>query len=314
MKPVPSKTLILDPLTLKGRELLGCSDRLEGIVGEWDFRHTDLDEEHQIADMSAGPALVPPLDDPDDLVGADVIVVASDGWSSRHDHLLAYLDDHPETALLDLNPFEGLRDRTTPSVGDVGPDSRLLRVAHPAIVATSRVVEVLTYLTALRGSLAVVDPASAYGREGIEILARQAAQRVQGAQADDRIHGHVLAFNAVVVPSDELQEDTSLLLPDLPLAVTRTLSGCFHGHLAHLGLSFERRIEIDEVRDALTQAEGLEIEPHPESLDSIAGRDQVVAMPPCLSPDGTQLALTMMADGLRVGGALTAVDILESLL
>ena len=99
---MPSKTLILDPLTLRGRELLLCSDQLDGIVGEWDFRHTDLDEEHQIADMSAGPALVPPLEGPDDFVGADVIVVASDGWSSRHEHLLAHLDNNPETILLDL--------------------------------------------------------------------------------------------------------------------------------------------------------------------------------------------------------------------
>ena len=311
---MPATILILDPLTLKGRELLRCSDRLEHLVGKWDFRHTDVDEEHQIADMTQGPALVPPLDGPDDFVGVDVIVVASDGWSSRHDHLLAHLDDHPETAVLDLNAIEGLRDRTTPSVGDVGPDSRLLRVAHPAIVATSRVVEVLTHFTALRGSLAVVDPASAFGREGIEILARQAAQRVQGAQPDDRIHGHVLAFNEVAVASDELQEDTSLLFPDLPLAVTRTLSGGFHGHLAHLGLSFERRLEIDEVRDALTQAEALDIEPLPVILESITNRDQVVVTPPCLSPNGTQLALTMMVDGFRVCGALTAVEILEALI
>ena len=103
---MPSKTLILDPLTLRGRELLRCSDRLEGIVGEWDFRHTDLDEEHQIADMAEGPALVPPLDGSDDLVGADVIVVASDGWSSRHEHLLAHLDDRPDTLLLDLRGFD----------------------------------------------------------------------------------------------------------------------------------------------------------------------------------------------------------------
>ena len=36
--------------------------------------------------------------------------------------------------------------------------------------------------------------------------------------------------------------------------------------------------------------------------------------PPRLSPDGLQLALTMMSDGLRVGGALTAVEILEAIL
>lgn len=311
---MPSKTLILDPLTLRGRELLLCSDQLDGIVGEWDFRHTDLDEEHQIADMSAGPALAPPLEGPDDFVGADAIVVASDGWSSRHEHLLAHLDNNPETILLDLTGFENLRDRTTPSIGDVGPDSRQLRVAHPALFATSRVVEVLSHLSALRGSLAVVDPASAFGREAIEILARQAAQRMQGAQADDRIHGHVLAFNAVAVESDELQEDASLILPDLPLAITRTLSGSFHGHLAHLGLSFEHRVEPEDLRNVLAQAEGIEIESPPISLDSVPDRDHVVVTPPSLSPDGTQLALTMMADGLRVGGALTAVEILERLL
>ncbi len=99
---MPSKTLILDPLTLRGREFLRCSEPLDGIVGEWDFRHTDLDDEHQIADMTEGPALVPPLEGPDDFAGPDVIVVASDGWSSRHEHLIAYLDNNPETILLDL--------------------------------------------------------------------------------------------------------------------------------------------------------------------------------------------------------------------
>jgi hypothetical protein len=311
---VPSKTLILDPLTLKGRELLRCADRLEGIVGEWDFRHTDLDEEHQVADMTAGPALVPPLDGADDLVGADVVVVASDGWSSRHEHLLAHLDDQPETALLDLSGFAGLRDRTTPSTGEVGPDSRQFRVAHPALFATSRIAEVLSHLSTLRGSLAVVDPASAYGREAIEILARQAAQRVQGAPVDDRVHGHVLAFNAIAVEGDDLQKDASLLLPDLPLAITRTLSGCFHGHLAHLSLSFEHRLEKNDIHEALAQAEAIEIDSFPVSLDSVPDRDHVVVTPPWLSPDGTQLALTMMADGLRVGGALTAVEILEAML
>jgi hypothetical protein len=311
---VPSKTLILDPLTLRGRELLLCSDQLDGIVGEWDFRHTDLDEEHQIADMSQGPALVPPLEGLEDFEGADVIVIASDGWSSRHEHLLTYLDNNPETILLDLTGFENLRDRTTPSTGDVGPESRQLRVAHPALFATSRVVEVLSHLGAVSGSLAVVDPASANGREAVEILARQATQRVQGTKIEDRAHGHILAFNSIALESDALQDDASLILPDLPLAVTRTLSSSFHGHLAHLGLSFERRVEPDDVRDVLAQAEGIEIESPPISLDSVPDRNHVVVTPPTLSPDGTQLALTMMADGLRVGGALTAVEILEALI
>jgi hypothetical protein len=311
---VPSTTLILDPLTLKGRELLSCSDRLENVVGDWAFRHTDLDDEHQIVDLSAGPVLVPPLEGPDDFVGADVIVVASDGWSSLHDHLLTYVDGHPDTVLLDLSSFLNLREITIPTTGGEAPRSLKLRVAHPALHAMSRVVEVLSHLGMVGGSLAVVDPASAFGREGIEILARQATQRVQGAQVEERIHGHVLAFSAVAVASDELQEDAGLLFPDLPLAVTRTLSGCFHGHLAHLGLRFEHRLEAGDVREALTQAEGLLTQSLPLNLDSVPGRDAVIVTPPWISPDGLQLALTMMADGLRVGGALTAVEILDALL
>jgi hypothetical protein len=283
-----------------------CADRLDGVVFEWDFRHTDLDEEHQIADMSAGPALVPPLEGTEDFAGADVIVVASDGWSSRHEHLLTHLDDNPGIFLLDLTGLENLRDRTTPSTGDVGPDSRHLRVAHPALFAVSRVFEVLSHLGALRGSLAVVDPASAYGREAVEILARQAAQRAQGAPVEDRVHGHILAFNSVAVESDDLQEDASLILPELPLAITRILSSSFHGHLAHFGLSFQHRVEPDDVRDVLAQAEAIEIDSLPLSLDSVPDRENVVIAPPSLSPDGTQLALTMMADG--------AVEILEQLI
>ena len=169
-------------------------------------------------------------------------------------HVNQYLDDRPETALLDLGCFNQLRDRTSPSIGEVG-NNRQLRVAHPALFATSRVAEVLSHLSSLRGSLAVVDPVSSFGREAVEILARQAAKRLQGSNVDELIQGQILAFNTVVVDNDELQEDAALLLPDLPLATTRTLTGCFHGQLAHLALSFKNRLEPDVIRDALEQAE-----------------------------------------------------------
>jgi hypothetical protein len=310
---MPSTALIVDPLTLKGRELLAYADRLEGIVGRWEFCHADVDEDHQIVEFAGGSALVPPLADAEDLAHADVVIVASDGWSSRHDHLLTHLEIRPHSALVDLTGFEELRDHTHPSVGDVSTDTRRLRVAHCALFACSRMAEVLAHFSNLRGSLAVVDPASAYGKGAVEILAGQAAQRVQGAEVVDRIHGHVLAFNAVELAADDIQEDASLLLPELPLAVTRTLAGCFHGHLAHLGLSFDHPVEPEDVRDALEQADALLIEPLPLSLNSVPDREQVIITPPAISADGTQLALTCMADALRIG-ARSAVEILERIL
>ena len=71
---MPTKILVLDPLTLAGKELLRCDERLASIGGELDFRHTGLDDESQIAEMGSRPALVPPLNAPEDLMDVDVIV------------------------------------------------------------------------------------------------------------------------------------------------------------------------------------------------------------------------------------------------
>jgi len=308
-----AKILVLDPLTLIGREFLGYDKRLGAVVGDLEFRHTALDDEHQIAEIASGPALVPPLDDPEELDGFDAVVVASDGVSSRHDHLLAFLDDHPDAAVVDLSRLACLDGRTRPSNGEAPSDERQLRVAHPALVATVAVIEVLASFGRLHGSLAAVDPVSTSGREAIELLAQQARQRVLGAPVDKHIHGHVLAFNMVAVDSDELQQEASLLLPDTPLAVTHCLSGCFHGHIAHLGIGFSRVVEAREVGEALSQAEAITVEDLPLSLESVPDTDQVVATAPLVSSDGGQMAITLMADGLRIG-ALTAIDILESLI
>ena len=310
---MPTKILVLDPLTLAGKELLSFDQRLANISGELDFRHTGLDDESQIAEIASRPAMVLPLDAPEDLMDADVIVVASDGESSRHDHLLAFLDDNPDQAIVDITRLGFLDSRTQPSLGVQLSESRQLRVAHPAVVATAAVVEALSHLGRCRGSLAAVDPASSFGQEGIELLASQAGQRMVGASVDDRIQGHILAFNLVAVDGDILQTEAALLLPETPLAVTRSLSGSFHGHLAFLSLSFNKPVGPRDIDEALSLAPGIEVADFPLGLDSIADTDHVVVMPPAVSPDSTQLALTLMVDGLRVGGAMTALDILEAL-
>jgi len=306
--------LVLDPLTLMGKELLASRERLDALAGSVEFRHTAEDDEHQIAEFGGEPALVPPLTSEDNLEDFEAIVVTSDLYMPRHELLLAHLDNHPDAAFVDTTRMASLRDRSLPSLGAPGAESRQLRVAHPALVATSAVVEVLTHLGRLAGSLAAVDPVSEKGREAIECLAQQARQRGQGAAVKELIDDHVLAFNLVAVESDELQEDATRLLPDIPLAVSRSVAGFFHGHLANLGLSFDAPVKLEAVNEALSLATGIERASLPLSLDTIPDHDRVVVTPPSLSSDGRQLALTAMADGLRIGGAITAMDILEMLI
>lgn len=309
-----TKLLVLDPLTLIGREFLNTGEALDRLGLEFDFRHTDVDPEHQIAEITGGPALVPPLESVEELEGNDAILVASDNLGSRHDPLLEFLDRDPDTTIIDMARLAGLAERTTPSTGRDLPDERQLRVAHPAMVVASRLFDVLAYFGKLGGTLAIVDPVSEFGKDAVELLAGQSRQRLLGAAVEDMIYGHVRAFNVVAVDAFDLQEEAALVAPNVPLAVTRSLSGVFHGHLAHLGLAFDNPLDPDDVREALSQAEGVEIEDLPVNLDGAADRDHAIITPPVMSPDGRQLAVTAMADGLRVGGALTAIDILENLI
>jgi hypothetical protein len=307
------RLLLLDPLTLAGREFLNSGDLLDRLGLDIEFRHTAVDDEHQITEWAGEPALVPALDSTGDLEGYDVIVVASDAQGSRHDHLFEFLDRNPDVAVVDLARLPALFEHTTPSVGGAVETSRHLRVAHPALVATSRLVEVLAHFGDIRGTLAIVDPVSIYGREAIELLARQTAARLQGEPVTELIYGHVRTFNVIAIDAFDLQEEAAQVVPNVPLAVTHSLSGLFHGHLAHLGLVFSERVDPDDIRDALSQTEGIEISDLPVSLDAVPDRDFAVITPLVMSPDGRQLAVTIMADGLRIGGALTAIDILETL-
>lgn len=308
----PNKLLVLDPLTLAGREFINTQNLLDRLGLEFDFRHTAIDDEVQIAELSGGPALVPPLDSADDLEDQGIIVVASDSQGSRHDHLIEFLEHNPDSTVIDMARLPVLNDLTTPSDGSDVPNSRHLRVAHPTLVVTSRLVDALAHFGDLRGMLAIVDPVSVFGRDAVELLAAQSRQRLQGAPVDDMIYGHARAFNVIAVDAFELQEEAAEVLPTVPLAVTLSLSGVFHGHLGHLGLVFEDRVDPDDIRDALSLTDGIEVADLPVSLDAVPDRDFAIITPPVMSPDGRQLAVTIMADGLRIGGALTALKIIEN--
>ncbi len=148
----------------------------------------------------------------------------------------------------------------------------------------------------------------------VELLARQAGQRMQGADVAEMIYGHVRAFNEIAVDSGDLQEEAAHVLPDFPIAVTRSLAGAFHGHIAHLGVTFEQSVEREEVDHVFSQTEAVDLAIAPIRLDMIPDSDRPLMIAPVVSLDGSQAAMTLMVDGLRVGGALTALDILQNLI
>jgi len=310
-----SKILIVDPLTLLGREFTRCLEEAPDLALDVEYRHTSTDDEHQISELGAQPALVPPLDGPDEIAGAGIVVVTSDSETERGRHLEDLLIRHPEVRLVDVGRLPALAELTTPAIGATvaGSASQHLRVAHPALAATASVLAALRPLQPVRGSVAAVDPTSTFGRDALETLVHQAGRRLQGGVPDHDIDGHVLAFNQVAVDADALTEEAADLLPEIRLAVTRTLAGNFHGHIAHITIEFAEPVDDPEIREVFGAAPDLVVAEAPVSLAVVADRDHILLAPPQLSPDRRIVALTAMMDGLKVGGALTAIDILRAM-
>ena len=310
-----SKILIVDPLTLIGRELARCIEDTPDLAFEVDYRHTAADDEQQITELGAAPALVPPLADSDDTGGASIIVVTSDTETDRTGVLEDLMVRHPEVTVIDVSRLPRLLDLTTPAIGisALTADENHFRVAHPALAATAAVLGALGPLDPVRGSVAAVDPVSIFGREAIEVLVHQAGRRMQGGVPDHSIDGHTLAFNQVAVDSDALTEEAAELFRQIPLAVTRTLAGNFHGHIAHLAIELAEPVDDPDLRDAFETAPSVVLGETPISLDLVPDREHVLLTQPQISPDRRMVAMTAMVDGLRIGGALTAVDILRSM-
>ncbi len=310
-----SKILIIDPLTLVGREFIRCLEDAPDLAVEVDYRHTSADDEHQIAELGARPALVPPFDDPAEIAGLGIVVVTSDTETERTGHLENLLIRHPDVTLVDVSRLPRLAELTVPAIGETvaATDRWHLRVAHPALVAAAKILIALKPLEPVRGSVAAVEPVSVFGRDALETLVHQAGRRMQGGEPDHAIGGHVLAFNQVAVDSDALTEEAAELIPDTPLAVTRTLTGSFHGHVAYITIELAEPVDDPELRDAFDAADDIVIGEPPISLDVVPDRDHVLLAPPQLSPDRRIVSMTAMIDGLRLGGALTAIEILRAM-
>jgi len=316
MSPASTKLCLIDPLTLKGRELLLLSSDVAGSLLEWTCLHTQSDDEHLIADIQGKASLVPAIEAPEDLAEHSLIVVASDTPSARLEHVSEFVESCPETALIDMSRLPLFQELTQVWTGSVKGQSHPLRVrvAHPALEAAHHLVNRFAHLEPQCITGAVIDPVSELGTATITTVAGQATQRLQGAEVTELVEHRILAFNHTLEHGAELTEEASALFPGLSVAFSRALSGCFHGHLVTLGLTFAEPIDDSEVWSILEQDPLLCLIEPPFGLESVINSDQVALAPPEIAADGRCLSVTALLDGLRLGGARTTLNILTQLL
>lgn len=172
---------------------------------------------------------------------------------------------------------------------------------------------------------------STLGRSGVQELARQTAELLNGRPLEPKTVDRQIAFNLLAQVGEvddqghaqlekrlaaEIQQ--LLSLPELPVAATCALVPVFFGDSLALGVYADSAIDISAVQQLLEVAQGIELVEagdYPTAVGDAVGQDQVyVGRVRRGVSDPRQLNLWIASDNVRKGAALNAVQIAELLI
>ncbi|MCG8708108.1 aspartate-semialdehyde dehydrogenase [Brenneria sp. 4F2] len=170
---------------------------------------------------------------------------------------------------------------------------------------------------------------SARGKAAVDDLAGQSARLLNGIPPETGLFPKQLAFNLLpLLPDNEgsVQEERRLVdqvrkvLQDdgLPVSVSCIQSPVFYGHAQVVHLESLRPISAEEARDELLQAGDVQVsdeQDYPTQVEDASGNTQLNIG--CLRNDYGMpelLQFWSVADNVRFGGALMAVETAECLM
>jgi aspartate-semialdehyde dehydrogenase len=172
---------------------------------------------------------------------------------------------------------------------------------------------------------------STLGRSGVQELARQTAELLNGRPLESKTMDRQIAFNLLaqvgavddqghaqleVRLAAELQQ--LLGLPALPVAATCALVPVFFGDSLAVGVQSDADIDVLAVQQLLEAEQGIELVEagdYPTAVGDAVGQDQVyVGRVRRGVSDPRQLNLWIASDNVRKGAALNAVQIAELLI
>jgi len=173
---------------------------------------------------------------------------------------------------------------------------------------------------------------SGAGGKGMEELARQTGQLLNAREAEQEVFPARIAFN--VIPHIDvfledgytreerkmMDETRKILDPSIAVTATTVRVPVFYGHSESVNVTFEQPLPAERAREILADSEGICVVDDPASEDypmpsEAAGSDPVwvgrirddASLP-------NSLQLWVVADNVRKGAALNAVQIAEMLI
>jgi aspartate-semialdehyde dehydrogenase len=265
----------------------------------------------------------------------DTAIFAADAEASRH---YARQAAQAGAVVIDCSSAFRLHPHVPLCVPEINPE---VLQRHHGIIAiphgmTTQLALALAPLhaeaTLARVVVSTYQSASGRGRHAVRELDQQLRDLLNFRPAEAEAFPHQLAFNCLPQGGAFLDngygeeemaliDETRKLLaaPDLPVGATVVYVPLAHGHSASVYVETERTLSVPQVRELLDQAPGVEVEDdcreekYPLAIHA-NGQDEVFVgrIRADLSvPNG--LHLWAVADNLRKGAALNAVQIAEHL-
>jgi len=182
-----------------------------------------------------------------------------------------------------------------------------------------------------RVNVATYQAVSGAGRRAVEELAKQTAQVLNGEQAESEVFKHQIAFNCFpgidrfedngyTFEEMKMNRETKKILGDDRIEVNATCVRIpvFYGHSEAVHLETMQPISVEEVRALLENMPGVAILPekeYPTAVSHAMAADEVFVgrlRKDISHPNG--INLWIVADNIRKGAALNAVQIAEYLI
>ncbi|MBW7982267.1 aspartate-semialdehyde dehydrogenase [Enterobacillus tribolii] len=171
--------------------------------------------------------------------------------------------------------------------------------------------------------------ASAHGKAAVDELAGQSARLLNGIPAEPGLFAKQLAFNLLPLTEDaegsvreerRLVEQVRKVLqdPNLPLSVACVQSPVFYGHAQVVQFEGLRPVSAGEAREALERSGDIRVSEendYPTQVEDASGNPHLSVG--CLRNDygmPDTLQYWSVADNVRFGGALMALETAESLI
>lgn len=187
--------------------------------------------------------------------------------------------------------------------------------------------------TVTRINIATYQAVSGSGRAGVEELARQTAQLLNGRPVEADIYPKQIAFNLLprigeVLENGYTREEMKLVwetrkvldLPDLPVNPTTVRVPVFFGHAAAIHLETQRKLSAQEATELLRHAAGVEVldgmatDAFPTPVTEAVNAEKIYVSR--IREDishASGLDLWVVADNVRNSAALNSVQIAEIL-